>query len=91
MKLTTVVALLALAGSAHAQMQINAQAVKVIVPYQTTCSTAAVSTAPVEITGNTQVPSTSYSYTVGAGGAGGNGTNPGGTGGSSIIIVDEYY
>jgi hypothetical protein len=37
-------------------------------------------------------PSTSYSYTIGAGGAGGTaGTNAGGAGGSGMIIVTEYY
>lgn len=58
--LLIIAALISLSLPARAQIVVNAQAVKVIVPYQTTCSSVTIGTTPVEVTGNTAVPSTSY-------------------------------
>ncbi len=51
--------------SARAQSLTQAQPVKVIVPYQTTCSSATIGATPVEMTGNTTAANTSASiYTI---------------------------
>ncbi len=44
---------LLVAPMAHAQTLTNAQAVKIVVPYMTTCSSATIGTAATEMTGNT--------------------------------------
>ena len=51
------VALIGLALPARAQMT-NAQAVKIVVPYKTTCSSVTIGTSAVELTGNTTNPTT---------------------------------
>lgn len=56
-KLILVAALLGLCVPARAQIT-NAQAVKIVVPYKTVCSSVTIGTSPVEISGNTGVVST---------------------------------
>lgn len=51
-------ALFGFCGSASAQILTNAQAVKIIVPYKTTCSSVTIGTSATEITNNTAVSST---------------------------------
>ncbi len=58
--LLVLVALLGLSISAHAQQLTNAQAVKIVVPYVTQCSTASISTTATEVTGNTSAINTTY-------------------------------
>ncbi len=59
----TIIALVALIGlsvTAKAQSLTNAQAVKIVVPYVTQCSTASISTSTTEVTGNTASVATTY-------------------------------
>lgn len=58
--LLAVIALLGLCAPARAQTLTNAQAVKIVVPYVTQCSTASVSTSTTEVTGNTSAANTTY-------------------------------
>lgn len=52
------IALIGLCGPARAQQLTNAQAVKIVVPYKTVCSSVTIGTTATEITGNTAVVST---------------------------------
>ncbi len=56
--LLAVIALLGLCLPVRAQPLINAQSVKIVVPYKTTCSSTTINIAATEMTGNTAVIST---------------------------------
>lgn len=51
--LIALIALIGLCGSVRAQQITNATAVKIVVPFKTTCSSTTIGTAAVEMTGNT--------------------------------------
>lgn len=66
-KIIVLLGLMLCAVAAKAQPLVNATSVKIIVPYHTSCSSMTFSATPTEVTGNTQISSTTagiYDLTV---------------------------